>query len=88
MSDLFIKSTIIFVILVVAVRLMGKRQLGELQPFEFVITLLIANVASVPIVDAEVPITNGIVPILTLYLGHSAIVWLAFLSIKARRVSL
>ena len=86
MYDLFIKSTIIFALLVIAVRLMGKRQLGELQPFEFVITLLIANVASVPIVDSAVPIENGIVPIITLYIGHSVIVWLAFVSIRARSV--
>ena len=86
MLDLFIKSTVIFFALLLAVRLMGKRQLGELQPFEFVITLLIANVASVPIADRTVPVVDGVIPIITLYFGHCIVVWLALVSIRARRI--
>lgn len=85
MLNLFIKSLIILAVMVVAVRFMGKRQLGEMQPFEFVITLLIANVASVPIADQHVPVTNGLIPILTLYLGHSLFVWLVLISVRLRR---
>ena len=86
MLDLFIKSSIIFIIMLFAVRLMGKRQLGELQPFEFVITLLIANVASVPIADRAVPVFDGVIPIITLYLGHCIVVWLSITSTRVRRV--
>ena len=86
MLDLFIKSSVIFFVMLLAIRLMGKRQLGELQPFEFVITLLIANVASVPIVDRQVPVIDGIIPIITLYFGHCLIVLLSLCSVKSRRV--
>lgn len=72
--------------MLIIMRLMGKRQLGELQPFEFVITLLIANVASVPIASTEVDVTYGLIPMLTLYLSHTLIVWLSSRSVNVRRV--
>lgn len=62
----FMRSVLLYVVVVFAVRLMGKRQLGELQPSEFVITILISNIATLPIENATTPMLLGIVPILTL----------------------
>ena len=62
----FIKSVVTFVLIFFVVRLMGKRQLGEMQPFELVITLIIAEVACIPMNDPYIPFYYGVVPIVTL----------------------
>lgn len=62
----FIKSVVTFVLIFFVVRLMGKRQLGEMQPFELVITLVIAEVACIPMNDPYIPFYYGVVPIVTL----------------------
>lgn len=66
MLVVFFKSIITFIVVFVAVRLMGKRQLGEMQPFELVITLIIAEVACIPMNDPYIPFYSGIIPIFTL----------------------
>ena len=60
-----IRSIILYLLLILAVRLMGKRQIGQLEPSEFVIALLIADLASVPMQDLGIPLLAGVVPILT-----------------------
>lgn len=67
---MLIRSVIVYVITLIVVRLMGKRQIGEMQPFEFVITLIIADLACVPMAELSVPLTHGIVPILVLFVLH------------------
>lgn len=62
----FIKSVVTFVLIFFVVRLMGKRQIGEMQPFELVITLIIAEVACIPMNDPYIPFYYGVVPIVTL----------------------
>ena len=52
-------------VLILAVRLMGKRQIGEMEPAEFVVTMLIANLAAIPMQDGAIPLYSGLVPILT-----------------------
>lgn len=61
-----IRTVILYILLMVAMRIMGKRQLGELQPSELVITLLLSDLASVPMQDNGLPLLNGILPILVL----------------------
>lgn len=61
-----VKSVIIFFTVFFVIRLMGKRQLGEMQPFELVITLIIAEVACIPMNDPYIPIYYGIIPVITL----------------------
>ena len=56
---------------------MGKRQIGEMQPFEFVITLIIADLACIPMAELSVPLVHGIVPILTLLIVHFLICFLS-----------
>lgn len=61
-----IRTVIIYILLVVAVRIMGKRQLSEMQPTELVVTLLIADMASVPMQDTGIPLLSGLLPIFVL----------------------
>ncbi len=70
MVIIFIRSLIIFAVLLVLMRLMGKRQIGEMQPFEFVITLLIAELACIPMADVSIPLIYGIVAILAVFILH------------------
>ena len=61
-----IRSIILYTLIIIAIRLMGKRQIGELQPGELAITILISNIAVLPIENIDVPLILGIVPIFTL----------------------
>ncbi|ADQ04367.1 protein of unknown function DUF421 [Caldicellulosiruptor owensensis OL] len=63
---IFFRTLILYVLVVLVMRLMGKRQMGELQPFELVITIMISELAAVPMQNTGVPLINGIIPILTL----------------------
>lgn len=67
---MLIRSIIIYTFVFIAVRLMGKRQIGEMQPFELVITLIIADLACIPMAEMAVPLSHGIIPILTLVVIH------------------
>ena len=96
MFVVFLKSVITFIVVFFVIRLMGKRQLGEMQPFELVITLIIAEVACIPMNDPYIPLYYGLIPILPLYYGLIPIFTLATLhillsllsrkSIRARKV--
>jgi len=81
-----IRATVIFIIVLVMVRLMGKRQIGEMQPFELVITLIIAEIACIPMSDVAIPLSHGVVPILTLVVLHFLLSFLARKSLSLRRV--
>ena len=65
-----LRTIIIFITLVVVMRLMGKRQIGEMQPYEFIVTLIIADLACIPMADVSIPLTYGIVAILGLFVLH------------------
>lgn len=65
-----IRTAIIFIVLLVIMRLMGKRQIGEMQPFELVITLLIAELACIPMADVSIPLLYGIVAVVTIFVLH------------------
>ena len=70
MIVIFIRTLIIYVTLVVIMRLMGKRQIGEMQPYEFIVTLIIADLACIPMADVSIPLTYGIAGILALFILH------------------
>ena len=61
----YIRTIILYLILIAVVRLMGKRQLGQMEPAEFVVTMLVANLAAIPMQDGGIPLLSGLVPILT-----------------------
>ncbi len=65
-----IRTAIIFIVLLLIMRLMGKRQIGEMQPFELVITLLIAELACIPMADSSIPLLYGIISVVTIYVLH------------------
>lgn len=81
MALIFIRTAVIFFTLLIIMRLMGKSQIGEMQPFELVITLLIAELACIPMADSSVPLLYGIISIITIFILHQ-IMWLLDLWFK------
>ena len=61
----YLRTIILYLILIGVVRLMGKRQIGQMEPTEFVVTMLVANLAAIPMQDGGIPLLSGLVPILT-----------------------
>ena len=82
----FIRVVIIYIIVLFAMRLMGKREIGQLQPFELAIAIMIADLAAVPMADLGLPITSGIIPIFALLVMHLLISYINMKSIFARQV--
>ena len=82
----FIRAIILYIIVLVVMRMMGKREIGQLQPFELAISIMIADLASIPMADTGIPITNGIIPILGLLVMHLVISILNIKSIRAREI--
>ncbi|WP_051536451.1 DUF421 domain-containing protein [Ruminococcus flavefaciens] len=76
MCVILIRSLLLYVLVIFAVRLMGKRQLGELQPSELVITILVSNIATLPIEDVNIPVIVGVTPILALVCFEVLVSWL------------
>jgi len=70
MFVIFLRAVILYVLLLIVMRLMGKRQIGEMQPFEFIITLLIAELACIPMTDISIPLSYGIVSLLAVFILH------------------
>ena len=68
-----IRTTIIYAVLLIVMRLMGKRQIGEMQPFELVITLLIAELACIPTADTSIPHLYGVVSVLAIFVLHELV---------------
>ena len=82
MLIVFVRSLLLYAVLAVTIRIMGKRQIGQLQPFEFVIAVLIAELAGIPMSDTDIPLANGLVAILTLMISQ---VTLAYITLKSNR---
>ncbi len=61
----YLRTIILYLVLISVIRLMGKRQIGQMEPSEFVVTMLVANLASIPMQDEGISLTSGLVPILT-----------------------
>ena len=82
----FARATILYIIVLIVMRLMGKREIGQMQPFELVISFMIADLASIPMTDIGIPIFNGILPILGLLTMHLIISYLNIKLTKFRKV--
>ena len=78
MLTVFIRAAILFFFAVVAMRVMGKRQVSQLEPFELVIAILIAELAATPMEDVGKPLLFGIVPMLVLMMLHSLLSIIAY----------
>lgn len=83
---IFFRTLIIYVVVLFVMRFMGKREIGQMQPFEFVISIMIADLASTPMSEIGIPILYGIIPILGLLLIHISISALNLKSIKIREI--
>lgn len=77
MVILFVRVIVLYLLVFAAIRMTGKRQLSDLQPFDLIITLLLAELASEPAADMSIPLLYGVVPILALFLTHQAVSLLA-----------
>ena len=82
----FFRAIILYIFVLIVMRLMGKREIGQLQPFELAISIMIADLSTVPMADIGIPIFNGIIPILGLLLMHLIISVLNLKSLKAREI--
>ena len=79
----YIRTIILYLVMIFSVRLMGKRQIGQMEASEFVVAMLVADLASVPMQDNSIPLLSGVVPLLTV-LGLELL--LSFLVLKSIRV--
>jgi uncharacterized membrane protein YcaP (DUF421 family) len=86
MINLIVRSAILYVVVVAVMRLMGKRQIGEMQPFELVISIMLAELAAIPLEDVGVPLFKGLIPIITLAFLHTVFSLLSLKSQKLRRL--
>lgn len=80
------RTVILYLILLVVIRLMGKRQIGEMEASEFVLTMMVANLATIPMEDASLPLSHAIIPILTIMTLELAFSYLCLRSVKLRRI--
>lgn len=67
MLIVFVRTFIIYAVVVVLMRLMGKRQIGQLEPYELVVAVMIAELAAIPMEDKAIPLVHGLIPIFTLF---------------------
>lgn len=86
MGAIFVRALILYLIVLIAIRLMGKREIGQLQPFELVVTIMIADLASVPMQDIGIPLVHGVIPILALLVGQLILSAINIKSGVARRI--
>jgi len=83
MLILFIRTIILYIVVVASLRFMGKRQLGQLQPSEVVIAMMISEVATIPMENVDVPLIYGIIPTITLIITEAAF---SYLTLKSKRL--
>ena len=82
----FFRAIVLYIIVLIVMIIMGKREIGQLQPFELAISIMIADLASLPMTETGVPISNGIIPILGLLVMHLVISMLNMKSTKIREI--
>ena len=86
MITTYIRSIVLYVVLIAAVRLMGKRQIGEMAPSEFVVTMLISDLAAVPMQDTGIPLLTGLIPIAAVLALELILAAACLRSVRARRI--
>ena len=82
----FIRTLILYSVLILVIRLMGKRQIGEMEPMEFVVTMLLANLAAVPMQETGIPLLAGLIPILVVLSMELLLSVLVYRSVGARKL--
>ena len=82
----YIRTILLYLVLIFAVRLMGKRQISQMEPAEFVVAMLVADLASIPMQDGDIPLLSGIVPILTILGLELVLSGVTMRSVRMRRL--
>ena len=82
----YIRTIVLYLVLIAVIRMMGKRQIGEMEPSDFVVTMLVANLASIPMQDGGIPLYSGLVPILTVLGVELILTALSMRSVKLRQL--
>ena len=86
MFIVLLRTVFLYALVILVIRLMGKRQIGELQPYEFVITIMISDLAALPMQDTRLPLILGVIPIVTLLFIKTILSLLQLKSQKARKI--
>ena len=84
MFTLFLRALILYVVMIVTMRGLGKRQLGQFQPYEFAMAILLADLISTPMESVSTPLLYGILPVMALFAVHSLITLISLKSDKVR----
>ena len=82
----FFRTAVLYILLIAVIRLMGKRQIGQMEPSEFVVTMLAANLAAIPMEDSGIPLYSGVVPIVTVLGVELVLSGVSMSSIRFRRI--
>ena len=82
----YLRTAVLYLVLILSIRLMGKRQIGQMEASEFVVTMLVANLASIPMQDGAIPLYSGLVPILTVLALELVLSGLILRSVFIRRL--
>ena len=82
----YIRTILLYLVLIAVVRLMGKRQIGQMEASEFVATMLVANLASIPMQDGAIPLYSGLVPIITVLGVELVLSALSMKSVRLRKI--
>ena len=81
----FVRGVILYILLVAVIRMMGKRQVGQMEPSEFVVTMMVADFAAIPLEKADIPLYTGVIPILTVLGMELVLSGLSMRSIRFRK---
>ncbi|WP_088228946.1 DUF421 domain-containing protein [Desulfosporosinus sp. FKB] len=81
-----LRTLILYALVIIALRIMGKREIGQLQPFELVVIIMISELAAIPSENIGVPLLSGIIPILVLLLTGITLAWISLKSERARTI--
>jgi len=86
MLDSIFRTIFIYVTLLIVMRVMGKREVGQLSPFDLVVAIVIAELAALPMTEKHISLLQGIIPILTLMVAEVILSWICLKSIAARKL--
>ena len=81
----YVRTIVLYLVLIIVVRMMGKRQIGQMEPAEFVVTMLVANLAAIPMQDGGIPLFSGFIPIVTVLGVELVLSALSMKSVRLRR---
>ncbi len=86
MLTLFLRAMILYIVMIVVMRGLGRRQLGQFQPYEFAMTILIADIIATPMESVSTPLLQGLLPVAAMFVVHCAITLIDMKSDKARAI--